>query len=522
MNSKLTFLTSSRAKLVHAQHLAKRYGVQVVGKRTYGVAYREPRVRERATLLKESYDDALRRWRVIDPKDNGFFFIEDTSVIVHALSAHAEIPGVDVKYWMQSMNLERLTRELAECGGGRGVTVRSDVILHLPARFRREFGLDDTFVHFEGHQLGSVVTTERRVETNVLYPWLDDKSFNKWFVPDGCSLPMSALPIELADRYDFRRDSIGSMLAFLATKMNVRKVSVRPAKQLANLPSPMPLLILSGLPCAGKTTIGVRLRESCAYYHIEASDFMKRAFAERHGPDSSVSIEAFAAKALVDDPGIVARQVVQEIRSQRLQRVVITGFRSARESEIFRAEYAGLERVMSWFIEADSRIRFERNVRRARQDVLENLDAFLVREEVQLRMGLGELRDNLREATIVNEGSLSEYEDSCLRAFGLSSVSSERPVWSLARRPVSLADAIVVTLAMSHDEGVLSLSTSEMAKRMNRLFGAASSETSKNNISRFVNFRPSHLLSARQDGSTKRYALSSSGWSRAFLVARRG
>jgi hypothetical protein len=47
-----------------------------------------------------------------------------------------------------------------------------------------------------------------------MYPWLDNKTFNKWFV-DGYSQPISMLAIAEADQHDFRAQAFRNMLAFL-------------------------------------------------------------------------------------------------------------------------------------------------------------------------------------------------------------------------------------------------------------------------------------------------------------------
>ena len=60
--NKLFFITSNRAKLMNARHLALQYNAQIHGKKYYGIAYREPRSLNRTELLQRSYEDALKRW----------------------------------------------------------------------------------------------------------------------------------------------------------------------------------------------------------------------------------------------------------------------------------------------------------------------------------------------------------------------------------------------------------------------------------------------------------------------------
>ena len=219
----LTFITSSRIKLEHAMHLCQEYTVNIVEKKYYGKGYEEPRIHERDELLRKSIEDALIRWNknVTNPGEK-FFFIEDTSVIIHSLSTYdLEVPGVDIKYWMKSNDFESVDIKLKALGNDRRVTVRSDVLLTLTDSLKKEGS--QPFKRFSSKVTGSIVEHELEVTTNPVYPWLDDKTFNKWFVPDGSSLPLSMLSIEEADKYDFRNGAFKAMLNFLVEKNLVGK-----------------------------------------------------------------------------------------------------------------------------------------------------------------------------------------------------------------------------------------------------------------------------------------------------------
>jgi hypothetical protein len=246
---------------MHARYLAQKYFVTIRGKKYYGIAYREPRSLNRAELLKKSYDDARKRWLKTAGNPHDFFFIEDTSVIIHSLSKRSEYPGVDVKYWMQSTSFADLDAQLRRHGNKRDVTVRSDVILHLTEKFCESNNIKDPVVYFVGKTEGTVSEKEYQIETNLLYPWLDNRSFNKWFVPKGCSAPISTLAVEVADQYDIRGHSIGTMLQFLSDHN-----AFGDHPEFGNLPVAQflpnllpPFLIVTGLPCAGKTTLGTHL-----------------------------------------------------------------------------------------------------------------------------------------------------------------------------------------------------------------------------------------------------------------------
>jgi inosine/xanthosine triphosphate pyrophosphatase family protein/adenylate kinase family enzyme len=519
---KLFFITSNRAKLMHARHLAKPFDIEIAGKRNYGIAYVEPRSSNRIEILQRSYEDALARWRKTSTNDHGFFFIEDTSVIIQALSKDNEYPGVDVKYWMRSTDFETLDALLRKSGQDRTVTVRSDVILHLPEEFRSRHSILEPMLHFVGKTRGVITKKEPRLKTNLVYPWLDDRSFNKWFIPEGCTHVISAMPIAEADFYDIRRDSVGAMLKFLADRNALQdSPRVREATISKFLPHLFPpVSVITGLPCAGKTTLGEHLSRNFGHYHIEASDFMKRAFYERHGLNSSYSIELFAEEALKDTPGIVVSQVVEEIDRTKAELVAVTGFRSSTEVELFLHSYRGPSDVECLFIDADQETRYQRSVVRGRDDLVESFTKFRKRDILQLGMGLREVREMRVIKKVVNNGILRNFLRACIR---MLSVTPMRFMWPLTlkgfRRPVGLEDTILLGLAWHERKNKVSLTTTEIAHKLNQLFGAGDSETSKNNVSRYFNFRVHAYYNPKIVEGVIKYKLSATGRSRAFRLA---
>jgi adenylate kinase family enzyme/inosine/xanthosine triphosphate pyrophosphatase family protein len=518
---KLYFITSNRVKLMHARHIALAYHTEIYSKRNYGIAYREPRSFDRAKLLQKSYEDAHRRWLNTGGNPHAFFFIEDTSLVIRALSKRREFPGVDVKYWMQKTNFQSLDAKLRKHGNDRRVTVRSDVLLHLPDDFRQKNKIAEQFLHFIGETDGTITNEEVRIETNLLYPWLDNRSFNKWFVPTNCDRPISALPIEVADRYDIRKNSIGAMLKFLSEKEIFEKQDESTnfpfSKYLPHLFPP--LSIVTGMPCAGKTTLGMHLSECCGYYHIEASDFMKRAFYERHGLNSQLSIESFAEEALLKTPDIVVTPVIEEIRRCKADLIVITGFRSPKEIEIFKSKYRGPAEVACWYIEASQDIRFRRSVSRARHDAAPSVETFQTRDDLQLKMGLKAIRKLLRDSTIVNEGTIQGYVRTVTDKFDCKPIKFVWPKnMELHERPTSLEDAILISLARQSQVKTGGLTTTQIAHHLNKVFEKSSIETSKNNVSRYFNFRPHPFYKVTNEGGVLKYSLSATGMSRALRL----
>jgi dephospho-CoA kinase len=276
-------------------------------------------------------------------------------------------------------------------------------------------------------------------------------------------------------------------------------------------------LLVTGLPCAGKTTLGAYLSEKCDYYHIEASDFMKRAFYERHGMNSSLSVEAFAEEALNGTPDIVVHPVLEEIERAKTDQVVVTGFRSPNEIEIFKRDYQGPTEIECWYIQAKRGTRFNRSITRGRQDAPQTIGTFRDRDLVQQGMGLGQIRLLLRKTTVVNELTIQEYLDGCARKLGVRAKEFRWPsVQELYERPTSLEEAILIGLAVTSRKSQLELSTTQIAHKLNEVFTGVIFATNKNNVSRYFNFKPHPFYNVTRDDDVLKYSLSATGRSRAL------
>jgi inosine/xanthosine triphosphate pyrophosphatase family protein len=215
----LIFFTSNATKLAHARYIAEGFPVRIKGfrQRTYHANYEEPRLATRDALLDASYRSALVQCEKAGiPIDMTPFFLEDTSVRIDVLSSPmTEVPGLEVKFWMQQQDFVSLDAALKARGNERTASVRSDVLLHVPKSLRATWNVKTEYVVFVGMQAGRIVDTEVDYQTNLVFPWLDNQSFNKWFQPDGFDGPFGALEIARADKVDFRRKSFGQLFAFL-------------------------------------------------------------------------------------------------------------------------------------------------------------------------------------------------------------------------------------------------------------------------------------------------------------------
>ncbi len=399
----IIFFTSNPVKIAHARYLCRDYAVQISGfrEKTFRANYVEPRIYDRAQLIDLSYQDALERWRkAYSGGESKLFFIEDTSVIIDALSTELETPGLDVKYWMAETDFATLDAQLNALGNDRRVTIRSDLILHLPQELRGDEA-NKRYRCFTSIVSGTVVEKEWVFDTNPMYPWLDNHTFNKWFVPERCLQPISMLPIAEADKYDFRASAFREMLGFLEGRQKIRH-RTKPAVVQTSFDFDSLLFVICGPSCAGKTTLAEYLAEHYGYYHIEASDFMYLSYYQRHGVSAITNIGDFAEQALREQPEIVAEKIIQNIHSNKSMPVpvIVTGFRSPMEIDWFCYHYSGKSAIEIVYITADEAIRYSRSLTRRREGEAEDLETFVRRDTQQAAMGLSELEKRFEAAEL--------------------------------------------------------------------------------------------------------------------------
>lgn len=512
----IVFFTSSRIKLAHARYLCRNYAVRISDfrEKTYGASYHEPRLKDRSLLLEVSYRNALERWKKAYPRgENKLFFIEDTSVVIEALSAEQETPGLDVKYWMAETDFATLDAQLKKYGNNRRATVRSDLILHIPPNLRSRCG-DNEYLHFTSMAHGSVVENELVINTNPMYPWLDNRTFNKWFVPEGCSQSISLLPIEEADKYDFRAPAFREMLAFLEGH---QKISRRAEPVQASFDFDSYLFIVCGPSCAGKTTLAEYLADHYGYYHIEASDFMYMSYYQRHGVPDVINIGDFAKQALLEQPEIVAAKILINIQLNKSVPVIITGFRSPAELDWFYKYYTGKYSIEAVYVTADEGIRYFRSLTRQREGEAEDMEVFVRRDAEQAAMGLVDMEKRLESNYIENNGSLQEY----FTSFEARYIQKPRQTLSEDKARVSassgkLEKSILLVLA-EHRQSQKYFTTTEIAQLINQSL-EDKPKKSKNNVSRYFNqtFYPYYEI--KLIGGKKKYRLSNTGYGKARIL----
>jgi dephospho-CoA kinase len=492
--------------------------------RTYLADYDEPRISSREQLLKESYVSALAQAAKAKlSEDRHFFFFEDTSVNIPALAQDGgEFPGVDIKFWMENQTLHELNRELGASEESRLACVRSDVVLHIPQFYKKRWKIESDYLVFTGIQEGHITEREFTFETNIVYPWLDNRTFNKWFCPRGYSVPIGTLPILDADKVDFRRKSLSAMFEFLEEK-GVLTPQVRQRQfPFDNLSS----LILCGYTCAGKTTASQYITRHSEYLHIEASDFMYVSYYYRHDVNEVISIADFAEMALKDKPEIAAEKIAEYIEGGPRIPFVISGFRDPMEIEYIqdRLSILGIHCRVA-FIDCEQPKRFQRMTERQRQGDQLDFKEFRERDKQQQRMGLDRIQELPEAVEWKNEGTIEEYYElvrnevpTCGKEILVEKLLSA----AYCLEGVKLEDTILLSL-LSVWEGAESgryYTTSEIANLINGRF--VESVKHKDNVSRYFNqdFYAYFEMTMRKEGALRKYRLSNTGVSKAIQRLR--
>lgn len=519
----ITFVTSNQTKLAHARYLCRNFHVSILSykKFYYGVGYEEPRIYDRKQLLTESFYDAAKRWkRNVSGSEERIFFIEDTSVKIDALSdENVEVPGVDVKYWMREVNFEKLDKELKSRGNNRRCSVTSHLILFLTDDLKRKSGINENYKVFKSSALGSVTEQEYDFDTNILYPWLDNKTFNKWFVPDGCSLPVSMLDINEADAGDFRKGAFSEMLTFLKDNDAIEnKHQTYNQLSLQFYDS----FVICGRTCSGKSTLGKHLVDDYGFYHIEASEFMTHKRLETHGTTSKVDKHLFAAKVLQAEPVFVVSRLIDYMRSNNIyDRFVITGFRTKEEIEDFQKRFHS-DRLRLLFINTSFDERFRRWKLRQREVDEYTEKRFKEIDDVQEGMGIGHVACMPKMNFISNDSfdvssTYKNFYRKFLKDFKKEAVSISMK--DLAYVKISLEKAILITMALAYrDNQSHWFTTTEITQLVNSVFKLV--QRSKNNVSRYFNQAFYVYYEVQCFNRKNRYRISPIGYSEAIKMLR--
>jgi len=511
----LVFFTSSRIKNQHAKYLSRYYDIRIVNFKEIraNANYDEPHINDRKELLKISFENAKKQAEISKLGKNKAFIIEDTSVNIYPLSSkyQEEYPGVNIKFWMRDTLFPDIDLELEMTGDGqdRSSKVRSDLVLYLPQESEEP-------IYFYGETEGSITKLEYEFETNPIYPWLDNKTFSKWFIPKNEKSVLSQLPIEKADVHDFRKKPFDEMLDYLHKKGLIKLKTEQSKDPFQKTLENHHFHFVTGLTCSGKTTIANYLIEEFDFLHVEASDFMHQLYRENHGINGSIRIGTFAKELLNVKPTAVAERVVEYLNSFEQQDVVITGFRITDEIDFVKSTLTLPSKLT--VLEAEQSTRELRKAIRSRD--LNNIESLKERDVRELQMGTKELFENPQAILIDNNSDFEKLYDSYTDKLGL--VKSVYPLKKHSDiNTLHLKDLIILALYVAREqkqEKSEYYSTTDICNLVNSL--GISKPKFVNNVGRFFSQQNNALFEIIIDTRGRKYRLSNTGAGYAKTILR--
>ena len=402
------FYTSSTEKYLQARRYFDQRGLLVDYFRSRTDPYDEDESGSSIELLTKALSDVVAHIGA-----GSLIFIEDTSVRIEALSTpDRDFPGLKVKEWFANTTFEECDGSILEAGGDRRATVKSDIALHVPGLGRPVF--------FHGETQGSVAVSSPKFAANPQYPWLTPKTFNGWFVPEGCAEPLGALSPELAWSHDFRVRAFSALIARLeeyAAALNLPPSAYRRRRRLRLPQDELPqlfgsgqnqaaALLVIGRTCAGKTTLAEYVSGRHGLLSIEASAVVRSLGVPREESDDA---DGFSyAMRVLDTLGhdVVSREIVERFGASLDDPFVISGLRDTAEIRFMRQ---AVPRSRIVLVEASERARFDRHLRRGRPGAEQTLADFRRRDKRQDLFGVLPVADDLADIRIANEGRIEDY-----------------------------------------------------------------------------------------------------------------
>lgn len=399
----VSFYTSNIHKLLQARLIFSRFGYELYHFRGKNEPYDENYQLGTVELLRKAIKQVRTEFGI-----QRVFFVEDTSLRVEALSTpHSDSPGLAVKDWFSKTSFEELDRILRLRDNNRKATVKSDIALSLPTLNRPIF--------FHGETSGTIAGTPPSFDENPQYPWLTPHTFNGWFIPDGSSRRLGEMEFEESIDYDFRAktlvyliqrlEEINASLSLSSSFIRVRRPAPRDQQALLFTDLRHKVFIVLGLKCAGKSTFADHCAMADDIQVFEASTILRK-ISEDMG--ESVGSDAEALQFLnKHGRDVVARYVSDVIEKIPDKNVVITGFRTIEEIQFILSKNNEAHIVN---IECDEKIRFERHIKRSRDNDIQTLIDLRNQDERQMRFGALRVANDISDTVIRNETSILDYK----------------------------------------------------------------------------------------------------------------
>lgn len=390
---RVAFFTSNQSKFSQAKVFLEAHGAQLSFLPTDSLAYPENYAGTAEDLLYE----AVERVRARTSTAATFFFIEDTTVRIEALSTYGEFPGLATKEWFDSTSFDELDAALRLRDNDRRCAVRSSIALSVPGVLQPRLLI--------GVTAGLVADAPSSASGSVFTPWLDPRSFSGWFIPDGATTALAEMSFEESLEYDFRirafrqvLDRVIEYTAVLNAPASIYFVKSGAEAQQPTLFNTSPkLLVVIGPTCAGKTTFGLRSQTHADYSFIDASSIVK--LLQHNANKGSDSVHDFARSILAETPDVVARYLLSNVLPDVTRPLVVTGLRTLEELDLICGAYDNVKIV---YINAPQRLRYERHVRRNSREVL-SYAQFCSLDDRQHEYGLLPVARLLADVVVTNE-----------------------------------------------------------------------------------------------------------------------
>lgn len=167
----------------------------------------------------------------------------------------------------------------------------------------------------------------------------------------------------------------------------------------------MVVILLVGMPGAGKEEF-VKVAVQVGYSVIRMGDVVREFVAQQgHVLKNDIVGKIATEEREKYGESIWAQRAVEKIRAMNTENIVIDGIRCPEEVEIYKEE---LGDVIVVGIFATQRDRYERIIKRGREDDVKNWEEFVAREDRELSWGLGNVFAR-SDVMILNTGTLEEY-----------------------------------------------------------------------------------------------------------------
>jgi len=169
----------------------------------------------------------------------------------------------------------------------------------------------------------------------------------------------------------------------------------------------MKIIAIIGMPGSGKDVAVQLLKKELDLDYIRMGDVVIEETKKRNLNISDENVGQ-VANSLREEHGMnaIAKLCIDKIRKSQQKCVIINGVRGIEEIKYFRTH---LKDLIIVGIHSAPRIRFERLVKRNREDDIKNEDEFNKRDERELKWGIADAFI-LADEIICNQGTINELK----------------------------------------------------------------------------------------------------------------